>query len=82
MALIYTLSSPLILLSNSSACQRNIVASKKKLCSPRAKLNDDNTLKTTLRRSANYAPTLWSNDFIQSLSSEYTVSVQTATLLV
>ncbi|KAK1434932.1 hypothetical protein QVD17_00687 [Tagetes erecta] len=67
MASIYTLPSPIFLFPNS--CKRNMGASKKKRYSPaRSNLNGD----ITVRRTANYAPSLWSYDFIQSLSSEYT----------
>ncbi|KAI3716641.1 hypothetical protein L1987_67655 [Smallanthus sonchifolius] len=72
MASIYTLPSPFLFCNSSSVSQRNIVSCKKRLYSPRADLKHDTTMEITTRRSANYPPSLWSYDFIQSLSSEYT----------
>ncbi|KAK9072759.1 hypothetical protein SSX86_009194 [Deinandra increscens subsp. villosa] len=72
MASFCTLSST-FLFSNSSLSQRTTGACKKQLHSPRSILkNHDTTMDISLRRSANYAPSLWSYDSIQSLSSKYT----------
>nr|QYL01201.1 terpene synthase 11 [Stevia rebaudiana] len=69
----WTLSAPFVFCNiNSSISRRNTVTSKQKLHSTRFNLKDDTTMEITTRRSANYAPSLWSYDFIQSLSSKYT----------
>nr|QQY00626.1 (-)-beta-pinene synthase [Chrysanthemum indicum] len=70
MASLWTHSSP-FLLCNSSVGKRNIIDYNKGFCSPRSKLTDISTVETATRRSANYAPSLWSYDFVQSLSSKY-----------
>ncbi|KAI7754607.1 hypothetical protein M8C21_018196 [Ambrosia artemisiifolia] len=69
----WTLSSP-FLFCTSSIPRRNInFTYNKRLCSPRSKLaNATTSMETSIRRSANYAPSLWSYDFVQSLSSKYT----------
>lgn len=39
----------------------------------RASYKVANDSQTILRRSANFQPSIWTNDYIQSLSSEYNV---------
>ncbi|KAL8245325.1 hypothetical protein R6Q59_011583 [Mikania micrantha] len=60
------------LFCNGSVSPRNSVASKKLLYSPRSNLKDATTMEIPKRRSASYSPSLWSYDFIQSLSSTFT----------
>ncbi|KAL8255775.1 hypothetical protein R6Q59_030842 [Mikania micrantha] len=71
MATIWTSCSP-FLFCNGSASPRNSVVFKKLLYSPRSNLKDAAVMEITERRSASYAPSLWSYDFIQSLSTKYT----------
>nr|AMP42989.1 putative monoterpene synthase [Xanthium strumarium] len=71
MASLWALPSSLLFFNNSIS-NRNIVACRKRLSIPRSNLKDETTTEITMRRSANYPPSLWSYDFIQSLSSEYT----------
>ncbi|PWA35414.1 (-)-beta-pinene synthase, chloroplastic [Artemisia annua] len=70
MASMCTLSSP-FLLCNSSISRTNIVACNKQTSTLQPQLKNVATIETTNRRSANYAPSLWSYDFVQSLSSKY-----------
>ncbi|KAL8227103.1 hypothetical protein R6Q57_016935 [Mikania cordata] len=71
MATIWTSFSP-FLFCNGSKSLRNSVVCKKPLYSPRSNLKDATIMEITERRSASYQPSLWSNDFIQSLSTKYT----------
>ncbi|PWA83847.1 (-)-beta-pinene synthase, chloroplastic [Artemisia annua] len=70
MASMCTFSSP-FLLCNSSISRTNIVACNKQTSTLQAQVKNVATIETTNRRSANYAPSLWSYDFVQSLSSKY-----------
>ncbi|XP_076913606.1 (-)-beta-pinene synthase, chloroplastic-like [Bidens hawaiensis] len=72
MASIWALSSPFLFCNNSVTQRNNIIVCKKKIFSPRSSLkNDTAAMEINTRRSANYRPSLWSNDYIQSLSSKY-----------
>ncbi|KAJ0806185.1 putative lyase [Helianthus annuus] len=71
MASIWAVASPFLFFNN-PITHRNMVTCKKRLSLPRSVLKDEMTMEINMRRSANYPPSLWSDDFIQSLSSEYT----------
>ncbi|KAL8227106.1 hypothetical protein R6Q57_016938 [Mikania cordata] len=71
MATIWTPFSP-FLFCNNSPSQRNIVPTKNMLYSPRSNHKDVMIIEITKRRSAKCPPSLWSYDFIRSLSTKYT----------
>ncbi|KAI3801486.1 hypothetical protein L1987_29591 [Smallanthus sonchifolius] len=71
MASVCAFSSP-FLIANSCLSRKSIVASQKLSINKNKVMDDVATMATSLRRSGNYPPSLWSYDHIQSLTSKYT----------
>ncbi|KAI3523024.1 hypothetical protein L1887_01079 [Cichorium endivia] len=71
MASVWTCSSPIFFLCSSSFSKRSIAACDRRLSSPQPRVLAV-TMPTNIRRSANYQPSLWSYEYVQSLDSKYT----------
>ncbi|KAI3811575.1 hypothetical protein L1987_21300 [Smallanthus sonchifolius] len=72
MASVWAFSSP-FLISNSSSSRKSIIASEMLSSINKNQVMDVPTMTTSVRRSGNYPPSLWSYDHIQSFTSKYTV---------
>ncbi|XP_076914313.1 (-)-beta-pinene synthase, chloroplastic-like [Bidens hawaiensis] len=70
-SLLCAFSSP-FLISNSSLISRKSIVTCEKLLVHKNQVVDVPTTTTSVRRSGSYAPSLWSYDHIQSLTSKYT----------
>ncbi|XP_076938304.1 R-linalool synthase QH1, chloroplastic-like [Bidens hawaiensis] len=68
---VWAFSSP-FLISNSSLISRKSIVTCEKLLIPKNQVMDVPTTTASVRRSGSYAPSLWSYDHIQSLTSKYT----------